>query len=84
MKSAPGTETAKVWRGIVKVQRSIFTTHDKPQVVIYNEDQSILHQQNLPRAIAKLFKEDEFKFFAHATHYKGQLSINRRARWQQW
>lgn len=82
--SAASTETAKLWKGIVKVQRSIVTSCDKPQVVIYNEDRSILHQQDMPKAIKRLFKREEFKFYAHATFRDGQLAINRRARWQEW
>ena len=80
----PLTEKAKNnWRGIVKVQRSIVTGHDKPQVLIYNKSRSILYQQDMTRSLSRLFGE-EFKIYMAAELKKTKLHLMYRTERQSW
>ena len=78
------TAKEKVWRGVVKVQRSIVTSHDKPQVVIYNKTLSILYQQDMTRSLSRLFGEDEFKIYMSAELKKTKLHLMYRTEPQRW
>lgn len=69
------------WRGTVKVQRS---TTPPGQVLIYNEQRSLMHQQAMPRALERMFFPDELKFYADATFKHGILKINARRDPETW
>jgi hypothetical protein len=53
---------------IVKVQRSVYTTHGKPLLLIYNEDNSMRGQWRLNEEWAARFSLNgdigDFKFYA--------------------
>ena len=68
----------------VKVQRSIVTSHDKPQVVIYNKTRSILYQHDMTRSLSRLFGEDEFKIYMSAELKKTKLHLMYRTEPQRW
>jgi hypothetical protein len=71
---------------IFKVQKSIVTTKEHAQVLIYNEDRSIMGQFNLTDEVDKLFNEDEYKIFVYGEVVEGELIVNThdRAPWQDW
>lgn len=48
---------------IVKIQRSVATNFDKPQVLIYNKNRTFLVQQDLDASLANIMG-DSFKMFA--------------------
>ena len=65
----------------LKVQRSIMTTEDEPQMLIYNETKSFTAQISsgslLGKCFLNLFVEDELKIYvtAEVRQYYGPLAF---------
>lgn len=76
------------WRGVVKVQRSLFTTDAVQQVLIYSRDDSVRHTSDLDDPIVGWFgapgEEDEHKFFAVAELRGTIIHLIRKVEWQDW
>lgn len=70
---------------IVKIQRAIITTEEHTPVLAYNQDRSVLMQQEATKAVLGLFKREEYKIFVNAElHPDGQLVLCNRAPTQNW
>lgn len=76
------------WRGVVKVQRSLFTSEHVPQVLIYSKDRSVHYAGDMDDMIAGWFGEpgeqDENKFFATAELRGTVVHIIRKVSWRDW
>ncbi len=68
---------------IVKVQMSLFTTASCPQVLIYNEDRTVMWQGDAPKGLKKLMKGEPKKFF-YATTKNKNIILGEEAEWQDW
>lgn len=66
------------WQGIVKVQKSLHTTHAKQQILIYNQDRSIYYQGDADKMILDMFEPGEYKFYAKAKLRGGIIHIIRK------
>ena len=73
-----------IWQGIVKVQRSIVTSHPNQQFLIYNEAKTILYQGDILDSIEKRFQPNELKFYAQARYQDGSLTLEHRVPAQPW
>lgn len=75
---------------IVKVQRSLFTSDDTAQVLIYDETQSILIEVAATPSILALFGPNEVRAYYHAhlapafVHDEQNIVIGARAEDQSW
>ena len=77
---------------VFKLQRSIETSHDLEQALIYNEDRSIMGQMTLEDNVKKLFPEepiegigDQYKIFVKGTiSSKGVINITQVTDYQDW
>ena len=72
---------------IVKVQVSLFTSEEKPQVLIYNKDRSVMGEFPLTPDIEEAMGGDHKKFF-YALVPLGkkevQIELLEEAPWQVW
>jgi hypothetical protein len=55
-----------VWEGIVKVQRSLFTTEPTQQVRINSQDNLVFWRGDAGKDILRWFDDGELKFYAKA------------------
>lgn len=77
---------------VFKLQRSIESTYDLEQALIYNEDRSIIGQMTLEDDVKKLFPEepiegigDQYKIFVKGTiNSKGVINITQVTDYQDW
>lgn len=69
---------------IVKLQRSIATSHEKPTVLIYNEDNSVIYETPLTKHLAKLVRGSGSKAYYHAEVVHDEIVIGARAPDQEW
>lgn len=68
---------------IVKCQRNIVTGHVKPQVMIYNQDESYLWTGDMPNPLSWLMGTD-YKVFLDV-HMEGtEMVIDRKVRPRKW
>lgn len=66
---------------IVKIQRSLATSHSQATALIYNRDRSVLYECPLHDDLEGLFGEREFTIYCHAgLNEKQQLVIGRKLR----
>lgn len=73
------------WRGIVKVQRSMYP--DDSLVSARSEDMSVYYQGPLEPKIAAWFSKDgigRLKFYAHAELIGTIIKFTKKADWQDW
>ncbi len=69
---------------IIKVQISLHTSEDYPQILAYNESQSIMWQGDVTKAVKKVMGKSHKKFFYGWLDDKKQLVIDDPAPWQEW
>jgi len=69
---------------IVKVQISKYTTGDTPQMLIYNKDHSVMHQDNATKKIIKMVGKEKKRFFYCTVNKKGVINLENIAPWQNW
>lgn len=60
---------------IVKVQRPITTTASRPQILIYNQDRSVLVEYPLTKAFKRMFG-NKHRMYVHARYNRKQESLN--------
>lgn len=76
------------WRGTVKVQRSLWTTAEAQQVLIYSRDHSVELTAPIDDQIVGWFgapgEEDEHKFFATAELRGTVIHLIRKTEWREW
>jgi len=68
---------------IVKVQISLSHTKDFTQMLVYNEDKSILYEGDLTRRVEKLMGDSVKRFF-YAKLKGTEVVLDRKAPWQEW
>jgi hypothetical protein len=69
---------------VVKVQQSIVTSETKRQVLVYNQDRSIMWQGDITPDLRKVLGDD-LKSYWYATVMKdGNLRLERRTGWRTW
>lgn len=68
---------------IVKMQRSLATTADTQQVLIYNEARTVMLEQDITPELTKWFGEKD-KVYAKARFKNGRLTILNPVRAQAW
>lgn len=73
-----------VWRGIIKVQRSLMTTAPREQVLMYDLHEEVVHRGDMTSALAAWFDDDEFKFFAEAELQGTTIVLLRKVGDQAW
>lgn len=73
-----------VWRGIIKVQRSLMTTAPREQVLMYDLHEEVVHRGDMIPALAAWFDDDEFKFFAEAELQGTTIVLLRKVGDQAW
>ena len=71
------------WKGIIKIQRSIGGNAGLT-ILVYNEDKSLLYEQEQSKQTDNLFVGNELKVYHYATLRKGVIRINERAPEQEW
>lgn len=76
------------WRGIVKVQRSLYENQGAAgsTVLINSKDHSIFYMGPIDRFIKPWFtrRGHQHKFFAHAELVGTLINLVRKAPWQDW
>lgn len=79
-------KNAKVWTGVLKLQRPLATNGSMCNVLIYNEDRSIMHEQVMAeKAMKTLFPEGEHKTYWNSRLTRlGAIQIESRAEEQAW
>lgn len=61
---------------IFKIQRTLFTTEEVAQILVYNESRSIMGQFPATPPLLKWFPKDVFKVYARGTiDIKGHIDI---------
>lgn len=66
---------------IVKLQKSL----PRPKnVLIYNKSRKIRYEAKMSKEIKKLFPKDVYKIFHYATYKKRTLTIDEKAKDQNW
>lgn len=69
---------------IVKVQRSIKTTHSEPQVLVYNEDRSFFLEEGMSEEVADLLA-GRLKIYCKARRTgKGMIELGEEVKGQRW
>lgn len=68
---------------IFKIQISVVTSASKMQVMVYNEDKSILGQFPMSKEIKQLAKGRK-KFFVYGEMIGTEVNILSEAPWQNW
>lgn len=69
---------------ICKLQRPLWSTEDKPKILVYNEDKSLFMEVNMtPELIDNVFG-DEFKVFKECKLKGETLEIGATVEWQDW
>ena len=68
---------------IVKVQRSIVTSDDQAQCLVYNEDQSVLYQMPMTLELFDMFG-DELKMYCYAELVDSIIVLEGEAPEQEW
>lgn len=68
---------------IVKVQRSLRTTHRNERVLIYNEDRTVMWEGDLPGPIRRALGED-FRAFFEAHIERTLIVLDHRVEEQGW
>lgn len=68
---------------IFKVQVSLFTDHDMQQVLIYNEDNTIMTEFPITKELKKEFK-GEPKLFYYGHIEGNKIVLDGPAPWQKW
>lgn len=69
---------------LVKIQRSIVTTEDHPQMLIYSKDRSVFHESDLTPEIKEIMGM-EYKVYAEAVKDdKGKFKVLRLVEDQPW
>jgi len=48
---------------LVKIQKSIVTTHKRPQVLVYNKDKSVMWEGDLTKEVEALMKNETKAYF---------------------
>lgn len=69
---------------IAKLQRSIVTSAEKRQVLIYNQSRSIQHEQECTPDLDKLFGNKDKIFAKCSVKPNGELEIGDLVRAQNW
>jgi hypothetical protein len=69
---------------IIKVQRPLHTTEPNPQVLVYNQDRSILQQFPFTEELQELFRDDVLKLYFEATLRRGELTLVKNIEQQDW
>lgn len=70
---------------VVKAQRSMFTTEEIDQFLVYDEARTVIVQEPMRTDTRALFKPKEFKIFLFATLTpRGRLILGERAPNQDW
>jgi len=73
------------WEGIVKVQRSLWTSHEEsPQIRINSRDESVSWTGEANKDIMRWFEEGEAKFYAKAKLRGGIIHIIRKHKEHSW
>lgn len=72
------------WEGILKFQRSLSTTEKVEQCMIYNEDRTIMVQEEMQPGVKKWFAHYEPKFYAQVEIADGQMKIKAKVDEQPW
>jgi hypothetical protein len=69
---------------IVKVQMPIASNHDEPEVMVYNEDRSVMQQFPLSDDLREIMGEELKKYFYAHTGMDGFLHLDGEAPAQEW
>ncbi len=76
------------WRGVVKVQRSLFPSGAEQTILIYSRDESVHFQGPIDAAITGWFgksgDQDQHKFFAFAELRGTIVHLIRKVDWRDW
>lgn len=64
------------WHGWVKLQRSIVTSTEQPQMLVYNEDRSLVFQCDLPDDIAEAMGARLRMYCKASLRQDGQLVLD--------
>jgi hypothetical protein len=70
-------------RFVVKIQRSLFTSEEFVQILIYNKSRSIYKQLDATEELIEVMGT-EAKKFCYATYGNKNLTIGEDAPWQDW
>ena len=68
---------------IIKVQLSLTTSYEKQQMMAYNQDESVLIQEDASKDMKDIMHGRPKAFF-NAEMVDGKLTINGEAPWQDW
>lgn len=63
---------------IVKIQRPLFTTEERPMALVYNRGRAFQAQMPFTPEIAELFADGSLKVYHHAKSKRGKLLIGER------
>ena len=63
---------------IVKIQRPLFTTEERPMALVYNRGRKFYAQMPFTPEIAGLFEDGSLKVYHHAKEKRGKLLIGER------
>lgn len=70
---------------IVKVQVSVYTSEDEPQVLAYTEGKKNWYQGDAFGPVLEMMGGEDKKFFyAYVPYESGQIEILEEAPWQDW
>lgn len=69
---------------IFKVQQSLFTTENRPTVLLYDEGRTVIVQMELTDVLRKLLGSDPKQFWECGINPKGEINLQRRISWQKW
>jgi hypothetical protein len=65
----------RLYKFVVKIQKSIHTTGNKAQLLIYNEDKSILHEMEVSKDIEDLLNGKHKAYFNAFMDDNGLMSV---------
>ena len=68
---------------VVKMQRSLATTAERRQILVYNESRTVRIEQDLTPDLDKWFGTQD-KVYAKASYKKGRLTIHGLVKAQSW
>lgn len=69
---------------ILKVQQSVFTTENRPTVLFYDAERTVLVQMELTGHLKKLLGSDPKQFWECGINPKGEIVLQHRVPWQKW
>lgn len=68
---------------ILKVQLSLFTTADRPRLLVYNKDRSVFWEGPLTKKLANVLGDAPKQFWVGDVK-KAKVLLQKKAAWQSW